>query len=84
MRRDLPDVLRSDAVALLPEWRSSVGALREVLVARAAGIPVYLADDILDSDCAARPLPLDEADLARALAAAIEAARRDWRAGGAA
>lgn len=51
MRRDLPEVARCDAIALLPGWRGSDGACRELAVARWCGL------DILD---AMTGLPLDE------------------------
>lgn len=40
MARDLPAVLASDAVAVLPGWRNSTGARMEVYVADGCGIPV--------------------------------------------
>lgn len=40
MRRDLPAVLDSDAVAVLPGWERSKGARMEVDTARGCGIPV--------------------------------------------
>jgi len=43
MERDLPEVCRADAVAVLPGWRDSVGARLEVTVAQACGIPILNA-----------------------------------------
>jgi hypothetical protein len=42
MRRDLPNVLTADAVCVLPGWQSSKGALLEVEVAQALGIPLLI------------------------------------------
>lgn len=44
MLYDLPAVLHSDAVAVLPGWESSTGANLEVHVARVCGIPVLDAE----------------------------------------
>jgi nucleoside 2-deoxyribosyltransferase len=41
MARDLPLVMKSDAVACLPEWSGSSGASAEVAVANACGKDVY-------------------------------------------
>jgi hypothetical protein len=46
MALDLPEVCRSDAVAVLPGWRDSVGARLEVYVAEQCGIPVLDADTL--------------------------------------
>lgn len=46
MRRDLPAVLASDFVAVLPGWEKSQGACLEVHVARTCGLPVYHADTL--------------------------------------
>jgi hypothetical protein len=43
LRRDLAEVLRVDAVAVLDGWEASKGASLEVHVARALGMPVYWA-----------------------------------------
>jgi hypothetical protein len=40
MRLDLPEVCRSEAVAVLAGWEQSEGAVLEVQVAKACGIPV--------------------------------------------
>lgn len=45
MRRDLPHLLDSDAVCLLPGWKNSKGATLEVEVARAIGLPLYVLRD---------------------------------------
>lgn len=50
MRRDLPEVIRCDAIALLPGWRESPGTAKELAVARWCGLDVYEADT-------AEPLP---------------------------
>ena len=49
MAHDLPEVCRSDAVAVLPGWRKSHGARLEVSVAEACGIPVLDADTLTPS-----------------------------------
>jgi hypothetical protein len=41
MRRDLEQLLSVDAVACLPNWRGSNGALLEVQIARELGLPVF-------------------------------------------
>ena len=43
MQHDLPAVCRSDAVALLPNWRKSVGACLEVITAWTLGLPTFMA-----------------------------------------
>lgn len=51
MQRDLPHVIASDAIAVLPGWAMSDGATREVRVARDCGKKVYCAmtmDEIPD------------------------------------
>lgn len=53
MRHDLPAVLDSDAVAVLPGWEGSEGASLEVHVARACGIPVIDAETL-------EPVPIAE------------------------
>ena len=50
MRRDLDAITRVDAVALLPGWENSRGALAEIAVARWRGIPAFILPDM-------RPLP---------------------------
>ena len=40
MQRDLPEVCRCDAVAVLPGWEQSSGATLEVMVARRLGKPI--------------------------------------------
>lgn len=46
MRHDLPPVIASDAIAVLPGWQQSVGARNEVQVARMCGLPVLDADTL--------------------------------------
>lgn len=46
LRRDIPELCRSDAVAVLPGWRNSIGAQVEVYVARAIGLPVLDAQTL--------------------------------------
>lgn len=46
MARDLPEVCRSNAVAVLPGWEKSRGACTEVYVARASDIPVLDVDTL--------------------------------------
>lgn len=46
MRRDLPAVLDSDTVVVLPGWHQSQGARLEVRVAYACGIPVLRYPDL--------------------------------------
>jgi hypothetical protein len=46
MRRDLPEVARCDAIALLPGWRDSSGAAKELAVVRVpVGIAVFGCND---------------------------------------
>jgi hypothetical protein len=45
MRRDLHSLSLSDAVCVLPDWKSSKGASLEVQVAQALGIPIYILKD---------------------------------------
>jgi len=45
IRRDLPHVLRSDILCLLPGWQQSKGACLEVHVARSIGIPLMILKD---------------------------------------
>lgn len=40
-RRDLMATLDADAVAVLPGWQRSRGALLEVMLARSVGMPIY-------------------------------------------
>ncbi len=54
LRQDIYEVLRSDAVAVLPGWQSSKGAALEVAVAEAIGLPVW------DAAYPARPRPPHE------------------------
>jgi hypothetical protein len=45
MRRDLSNLVLSDSLCLLPNWQSSKGALLEVQVAEALGIPLLILRD---------------------------------------
>jgi len=45
MRRDLSNLCLSDAVCVLPNWKSSKGASLEVQVAEALGMPIYTLKD---------------------------------------
>ena len=45
MRRDLSNLCLSDAICVLPNWKSSKGASLEVQVAQALGIPIYILKD---------------------------------------
>lgn len=46
MRRDLAEVLKADAIYLLPGWQNSEGATRERSVALWTGRTVYYPGDI--------------------------------------
>lgn len=50
MSFDLPAVLTSDAVVVLPGWETSKGATLEVHVARECEIPVYIYPDLTTLD----------------------------------
>lgn len=45
MKRDLPHVMSCDMVCLLPGWQNSRGALLEVHVAQALGLPLMILKD---------------------------------------
>ena len=47
MRRDIAAILTVDAIATLPGWEESQGALVEVAVAKAIGIPVRSVVDVV-------------------------------------
>lgn len=49
LSRDIQEVLRCDMVAVLTGWEDSRGASAEVAVARAVGIPVRYAGEIIDA-----------------------------------
>lgn len=49
---DLPEVARADALAVLPGWQQSTGAMVEVLVATKLGKPVYEAVLLASNDTA--------------------------------
>lgn len=46
-RHSLAQLLRCDGIALLPQWGSSRGAVLEVTVAQAIGIPVKTVEEWL-------------------------------------
>lgn len=50
MRRDIPDLLECDAVALLPGWENSRGARLEVHIAKCLDIPVHDIHYLLNGD----------------------------------
>ena len=50
MKRDLPLLIRCDAIALLPEWWTSKGAKQELSVALMCGLDVICATDGLPLD----------------------------------
>jgi len=47
MKRDLPAVLESDCIVVLPGWKHSQGAQLEVRVANQCNIPVHELDKLL-------------------------------------
>jgi len=47
LRRDLLDVLRAEAMVVLPGWQQSHGATLEVDVAQRLGMPVHRLSDLL-------------------------------------
>lgn len=55
MRKDLPMVLHSDAIFLIPDWEESVGAELETVVARACELPAIDAFtlELLEDEAAA-------------------------------
>lgn len=53
MRRDIPDVLAVDGIALLPGWELSRGACLEVHIAKTLGMPVDDVNGWLDERGAA-------------------------------
>lgn len=48
MKRDLPDLIACDAIALLPGWALSGGANKELAVARMCGLRVYNAETMCE------------------------------------
>lgn len=47
VRRDVEALLQCDALVLLPEWETSVGATGEVAIAKWVGIQVYYPGDLV-------------------------------------
>ncbi|CAB4218493.1 Protein of unknown function DUF4406 [uncultured Caudovirales phage] len=60
LRRDIESVLECDLVVLLDGWEKSAGSHLEVAVAVGVGIPVALADDMIDDEFATYIFDRDE------------------------
>lgn len=46
MRRDIPELLTCDTIAVLPGWENSNGATLEVFIAKALSMPVVTVDEL--------------------------------------
>jgi hypothetical protein len=44
LRKDIQELMRCDAIAILPNWESSPGASAEVAAAKACNIPLFNAN----------------------------------------
>lgn len=51
MRRDIPELLTCDGVALLPNWMKSKGARLEWSIAHSLGMRIDMASDITEAAC---------------------------------
>jgi hypothetical protein len=78
MARDLPAVLSSDAIALLPNWRDSQGATLEATVARECGIPLLAYPDLAPAEVARHPNSERFHDWLRSLGALHDRKQADY------